>query len=248
MASSITPAINTPSAARADTTPARRSRSDLSVSLAEEPWGLLLRVAGAAHTADLDPLEHGLARVLARRPSLVVVDIAGLTLLSSLAMGLLVGCRRDLVRWGGRVRLAGAAPSLREPLEAARLAELFDFHGTVADAVAADAEASVEAPARSVVVVRPRGVSALETDGGLARTLETPAVQAARFVILDLADCSSLGGVGLQTLVELQQALGKRGGEVWLVGLQPAVWLALRRAGQDRRFAIRDSVGQALAS
>ena len=37
-------------------------------------------------------------------------------------------------------------------------------------------------------------------------------------------------------------------GEVWLAGLQPAVWLALRQANRDRLFSIRDSVAQALAS
>src|SRR5262249_54491776 len=51
---------------------------------------------------------------------LVLLDFSELTLLSSLAMGLLVRFRRDLARWGGRVRIAGAQPSVRESLEVAR--------------------------------------------------------------------------------------------------------------------------------
>jgi hypothetical protein len=41
--------------------------------------------------------------------------------------------------------------------------------------------------------------------------------------------------------------LSWRGGEVWLAGLRPAVWLALRRADQDQRFTIRASVAQVFA-
>src|SRR5262245_22454969 len=109
-------------------------------------------------------------------------------------------------------------------------------------------EAEVEWHSPSVVVVRPDGESASGPGGGLARHLRLPAVQAARFVILDLASRTSLDGAGLRALVEFRRGQGRRGGEVWLVGLQPAVWLALRRANQDERFTIRDSVAQALAS
>src|SRR5262249_43896767 len=62
----------------------------------------------------LHPTDYHLTRPLARRPPLVLLDFSELTLLSSLAMGLLVRFRRDLARWGGRVRIAGAPPSVRE--------------------------------------------------------------------------------------------------------------------------------------
>jgi anti-anti-sigma factor len=97
---------------------------------------LLLCVKGPARVTALGPLDCLLARALARRPQFVVLDGSELTLLSSLAMGLLVRFHRDLARWGGRVKLAGIRPAVRESLESVRLANLFEFHATVADALA----------------------------------------------------------------------------------------------------------------
>ena len=67
----------------------------------------------------------------------MVLDLSELSLLSSLAMGLLVRFRRDLARWGGRVTIAGARPPIRESLEVTGLVGLFELHAAVTDALAA---------------------------------------------------------------------------------------------------------------
>jgi anti-anti-sigma factor len=106
----------------------------------------------------------------------------------------------------------------------------------------------VEQRSTSVFVVRLREATTADLAEALAQQLNREVVQAARFVILDLTGLCSMSCSMLQTLVEFRRDLAWRGGEVWLAGLQPAVWSALRLANQDRYFSIRDSVAQVFAS
>jgi anti-anti-sigma factor len=107
--------------------------------VAEANWGVLLRLEGEAgvHAVDRMPFILMLMRLVARRPPLVVVDLSGVTFLSSLAIGALVGLRRDLGRWGGRVKLAAIPPLIYESLKTSRLDMLFEICATVEEAQAA---------------------------------------------------------------------------------------------------------------
>jgi anti-anti-sigma factor len=119
----------------------------LTISIADLDQAVVLRLEGDARIDNLVPLEFALTRLVARRVSLVVLDLSGLTLLSSLAMGMLIGLRRDLARWQGRLTLACVPPRIHEALQAARLADLFEFHATLDQALATakDALASTTA-------------------------------------------------------------------------------------------------------
>jgi anti-anti-sigma regulatory factor len=108
-------------------------------------------------------------------------------------------------------------------------------------------KAEIEQCSPSIIVVRLRGEAVSDLTDDLARQLYLPAVQTALFAILDMSELTSISPEAPQTLVEFRCALCCRGGEMWLAGLQPAVWLALRAANQDQRFAIRDSVAQVFA-
>jgi anti-anti-sigma factor len=112
-------------------------KAKLIATLIDLDGGVLVRVEGEARTFGLEQFQFVLARVIARRARLAVLDLALLTFLSSLAMGQLVRLRRDLDRWNGRVKIAGCPPLIREALEVARLADFFEFHGTVEEAFAA---------------------------------------------------------------------------------------------------------------
>jgi anti-anti-sigma factor len=109
----------------------------LIVRVTEEPRGVVLRLEGEAQVPAVDRMQLALLRLVARRVRFVVVDLSGLNLLSSLALGALVGFRRDLVRLGGRVRIAGVQPGVYESMKATRLHTLFEFCDTVAEALAA---------------------------------------------------------------------------------------------------------------
>jgi anti-anti-sigma factor len=107
----------------------------LTVTITELPQGVVLRLEGSASFNNLNPLQFALTRLVARRTPLAVLDFSELTFIASLAMGVLVTFRRDLGRWGGRVRIAAARPEIYEVMQAAGLAELFEFRPTVEEAV-----------------------------------------------------------------------------------------------------------------
>jgi anti-anti-sigma factor len=81
----------------------------------------------------------------------------------------------------------------------------------------------------------------------LAGQLESAATHDPRFVTLDLAGLSFISRAALASLVGFRREQCWRGGEVWLAGLQPRVWLALHVAGLDRLFTVRDSVAGVFA-
>ncbi len=103
----------------------------------DEPWGVLLKVAGPASTDQLRDLQIMVNKTVARRVKLVVVDLSELTFISSLAMGLFVSLRRDLGRWGGQTRLAAVPPLIHQAFDLARLTQILPIDATVEAAVAA---------------------------------------------------------------------------------------------------------------
>jgi anti-anti-sigma factor len=109
----------------------------LTANLTYLSWGALLRLEGEAGIANLGPMESLLTQTLARRPRLTILDVSELSILSTLAMGLLVRFQGGLGRWGGRVVVVGTRPTVRASLEAAHLAGLFEFRATVTDALTA---------------------------------------------------------------------------------------------------------------
>jgi anti-anti-sigma factor len=99
-----------------------------------------------------------------------------------------------------------------------------------------------------VVVAVVRGEATGDRAAYLAEQLRLSLAPGAQFVILDLGGLTCVDSSALAAFAELSRALGRRGGEVWLASLQPAVWLALRTAELDRLFTIRASLAQALAA
>jgi anti-anti-sigma factor len=96
------------------------------VGIGEAALEVVFLLAGDADFRLTDGLMAALLRLSARRPTLVILDLSGLRSISSLAMGVLVSFRRDVIRRGGRVRLAKALQEpVREALERAGVLALF---------------------------------------------------------------------------------------------------------------------------
>jgi anti-anti-sigma factor len=99
----------------------------MGVEVVEAPEETLVRVRGEGLVMEVDHLQAGLLRLAAQRLTFVTVDLSELRFISSLAMGVLVGFRRGVVRGGGRLRLLPAMQApVREAFERARLLELFE--------------------------------------------------------------------------------------------------------------------------
>jgi anti-anti-sigma factor len=99
----------------------------------------------------------------------------------------------------------------------------------------------------SVFVIYVRGKAPCELAADLSELLHSSLSPGPQFVILDLAGLAYGGPAVLQTLAALARDVCRQGGEVWLTGLQPAVWLALHTARLEHLFTIRASLAQALA-
>ena len=108
-------------------TPARRRKQEckLAFHIERRPHLLLVAIGGEASFDQAEVISAQLLRIPLGAYSLVVLDLAGLTFLSSLAMGALVAYRRDLRRRGVELRLANVQAQVWLALESAGLGKLF---------------------------------------------------------------------------------------------------------------------------
>ena len=94
----------------------------------------MIRVVGDAGVSNAERLDAEFARACARRPALAVIDLAGVTFISSMGMGALVTFHRSVTRHGGVVRLAAARPLVADALRRARLTDVLHLHDTIDEA------------------------------------------------------------------------------------------------------------------
>ena len=103
----------------------------LRIDIVETPRGIIIRLGGDGGTVAVDALQRPLSGIQARRPNLVIFDLAELATVASLFMGALVSFRRALVRIGGSVKLARMRPLVLEAFQRARLDRLFEITNSV---------------------------------------------------------------------------------------------------------------------
>jgi anti-sigma B factor antagonist len=91
---------------------------------------------GGEMRLDLAVLERELNRLAAGRPPVVVLDLSGLSFISSLGMGLLNSFRRGLHSHGGITRIAAAQPDVATALRLCSLDKLYEMHDSLDAALA----------------------------------------------------------------------------------------------------------------
>jgi anti-anti-sigma factor len=104
----------------------RKPECKLTFRVQRGPHFLCVAIQGKASFDQAEVISAQLLRIPLDRYSLVVLDLAELTSLSSLAMGALVEYRRGLCRRGIEVRLANVQAPVWLALELAGLGELFE--------------------------------------------------------------------------------------------------------------------------
>ena len=109
------------------TVPTRRKpECKLAFHVERGPQWLTVAIRGEAGFDQAEVISAQLLRIPLGAYSLVVLDLAGLTFISSLAMGALVAYRRGLCRRGVEVRLANVQAPVWLALESAGLGQLFE--------------------------------------------------------------------------------------------------------------------------
>jgi anti-anti-sigma factor len=86
---------------------------------------------------EVDEVQNAFNALVARRPEVVELDLGGLTMISSLMLGALVGLRRTVVRNGGEIRVKACAPLVRDVLRRVQLDTLFGLGEDAGAAVVA---------------------------------------------------------------------------------------------------------------
>jgi anti-anti-sigma regulatory factor len=105
--------------------PRRKLECKLTFRVQRGPYFLCVAIGGEASFDQAEVISAQLLRIPLDAFSLVVFDLAGLTLLSTLAMGALVEFRRGLCRRGVEVRVANVPARIWLALESAGLGTLF---------------------------------------------------------------------------------------------------------------------------
>jgi anti-anti-sigma factor len=114
----------------------RKPECKLAFHVERGPHFLIVAVRGEATFDQAEAISAHLPRIPLDAYSLVVLDLAGLTVLSSLAMGALIEYRHGLGRRGVEVRLANVQATVWLALEVAGLWKLFEPGAGAADATA----------------------------------------------------------------------------------------------------------------
>jgi anti-anti-sigma factor len=109
-------------------TPATRRKQEckLAFHVERRPHFLVVSIQGEASFEQAEFLTAQLLRMPLEAYSLVVLDLAELTFLSSLAMGARIEYRRGLCRRGVEIRLANVPAPVWLALELAGLGKLFE--------------------------------------------------------------------------------------------------------------------------
>ncbi len=96
----------------------------------------LVKLIGEAGMSTVDDLEIALTRLVASRNPLVFIDLSGLTFLSSIGIGALVGFQRGVSRTGSHAIYCGARFAVQSSIAHARLDRFFEMYRTLDDAIA----------------------------------------------------------------------------------------------------------------
>jgi anti-sigma B factor antagonist len=98
---------------------------------------VILHISGEVDLATSPELEGHVDRVLRSAPSVVIVDLSGVTFLGSTGIGLLLKAQEQAQQTNTDLLLAAAQRVVLRPIEISGLTAVFRIHHNVSQAVAA---------------------------------------------------------------------------------------------------------------
>ena len=105
------------------------------IEITESGPALVVALKGSIGIIEVDLLDAQFSKLADQKPALVVLDLSGLSMMGSSAMGSLIGFRRDVAKSGGIMRMAAVSPIVRESFKRALLDKLFKVFDTVQAAI-----------------------------------------------------------------------------------------------------------------
>lgn len=98
----------------------------LKVTITRQDDTVTIALVGEAHF-DFDASDTYIKNIMVHDPRTVIVDVAGLTFVTSIGMCFLINLRRRLRETGGTMHLKALQPQVRKVLEHAHVIHLFDL-------------------------------------------------------------------------------------------------------------------------
>ena len=97
---------------------------------------VVVTISGEA-VVELEPLVSGLQSVAESHPQRVVLDLSGLSFMSSLAMGVVLAFRRHVLAQNGSLKVAAVQKMVLDSFKRARLDKVFELTETLDGALTA---------------------------------------------------------------------------------------------------------------
>ena len=98
----------------------------------------IVRITGEAQLREVDELDRQLRPLASLRPRLFLIDLADLTFISSLGLGIFVALQRGLTRNGSIVRFVSPQPSVRDVITRCRLDSVLKLYPDMTAALVID--------------------------------------------------------------------------------------------------------------
>lgn len=108
----------------------------MNVERAEEKGAVVFTVEGQVDMHTSPQLRQQLRTALEKRRSPVVVDLTAVSFIDSSGLATLIEALQGVGRYGGKLRLAGLSPAVKNLFRLSNLASIFDIRETREEALA----------------------------------------------------------------------------------------------------------------
>lgn len=102
-----------------------------------DPAVSVISLKGTIETANASSLEETLERLVVDRCYRIVIDLSGVTYISSAGWGIFIGEIKDVRNHGGDIKLAGMVGDVHEVFQLLEFQSILEAYPTVDEAIAA---------------------------------------------------------------------------------------------------------------
>jgi anti-sigma B factor antagonist len=102
----------------------------IKVNVEETNGAWLVTVNGPVAAAEISYLSAALEDLIAEQPAFIVVDMTGVTLITSEGLGLLIRSRKTVSEYGGRFVISGLSGNVLDVFKMTRLDKVFTLYDT----------------------------------------------------------------------------------------------------------------------
>ena len=109
--------------------------SELVCNILEKSGATVVTLSGQITFAEATDLSRHLARAIADNPRRLVLDLSGVTVITSAGIGALLKLHQDVSKWDCQLWLVGLRPGVAEIISGSRLDQVLDIAASLDDAL-----------------------------------------------------------------------------------------------------------------